>query len=166
MKIAIIGAGAVGVTTAHALNKTGFEVQVFELGSSAAQGASFAHGGVFGSASAQPFFSPKFTQHWALSLLGRPKNIHWAMLSKASDYALGIKAAWKSRRSVYQATAQDLGRLAAYSAGVGAEVLLDTRLECEQGSGLMVLHSHVGTFEAASLQAKALNFDRPRGSSG
>ncbi len=157
MKIAIIGAGAVGVATAHALSKSGCKVQVFEQASSAAQGASFAHSGVYGAGSVQPFFSPAFARHWGLSLLGRPKAIHWARLSGVGDYWLAFKAAWQARRSQYQTTLMQLQSLAQYSVSVGARYLSGKPMVYEQGTGVMVLHTQQAAFEAASLQAKALN---------
>ena len=46
MRLAVIGAGVVGVTTAYELTEDGHEVVVFERHSTAAEGASFANGGL------------------------------------------------------------------------------------------------------------------------
>lgn len=46
MKIAVIGAGVIGVTTAYELTRDGHEVQVFERHGTAAEEASFATGGL------------------------------------------------------------------------------------------------------------------------
>jgi glycine/D-amino acid oxidase-like deaminating enzyme len=46
MKLAVIGAGVVGVTTAYALTQDGHQVTVFERCSTAAEGASFANTGL------------------------------------------------------------------------------------------------------------------------
>ena len=46
MKIAIVGAGIVGVTTAYELAADGHEVTVFERCSAAAEESSFANAGV------------------------------------------------------------------------------------------------------------------------
>ena len=46
MKIAIVGAGIVGVTTAYELASDGHEVTVFEQRSAAAEEASFATAGL------------------------------------------------------------------------------------------------------------------------
>ena len=48
MKIAIVGAGVIGVTTAHELAADGHEVTVFERHAAVAEEASFANGGVVG----------------------------------------------------------------------------------------------------------------------
>ena len=46
MRLAVIGAGVVGVTTAYELTEDGHEVTVFERHNTAAEGASFANGGL------------------------------------------------------------------------------------------------------------------------
>ena len=48
MKIAVIGAGIIGVTTAHELTLDGHEVQVFERHGSVAAESSFANSGILG----------------------------------------------------------------------------------------------------------------------
>ena len=52
MKIAIVGAGIVGVTTAYELASDGHEVTVFEQRSAAAEEASFATAGLLAQARA------------------------------------------------------------------------------------------------------------------
>jgi D-amino-acid dehydrogenase len=46
MKVAVIGAGIVGVTTAYELSTQGHEVHVYERSGSAAEVCSFANAGV------------------------------------------------------------------------------------------------------------------------
>jgi glycine/D-amino acid oxidase-like deaminating enzyme len=56
MKIAVIGAGVIGVTTALELASHGHDVVVFEKGSGIAQQASFATAGFMGPAMMQSCF--------------------------------------------------------------------------------------------------------------
>ncbi|MEM9180145.1 MAG: FAD-dependent oxidoreductase [Pseudomonadota bacterium] len=58
MKIAIIGAGVVGVTTAYMLAKTGHEVSVFDREPRAAMESSFANGGQLSYGFASPMGTP------------------------------------------------------------------------------------------------------------
>jgi D-amino-acid dehydrogenase len=159
MKIAIIGAGAVGVTTAHALSLAGFEVDVFEQGSSAAQGASFAHSGVLGQNSVQPFFNAQFTKRWLRSWFFGARTCHWSKSTHINQYVLAIKAAWLSRRRVRQMTQTQLSDLAQYSTQVAHHYQSGEGMAFEQSSGLLVLHTSASKFSQASQQAVALNAD-------
>lgn len=58
MKIAIVGAGVVGVTTAYELARSGHEVTVFERHASAAEEASYAPGALLGPALLSPWAAP------------------------------------------------------------------------------------------------------------
>jgi D-amino-acid dehydrogenase len=58
MKIAIIGAGIIGVTTAYELAADGHEVHVFERRSSACEEASFANAGVLAPGYVTPWAAP------------------------------------------------------------------------------------------------------------
>jgi len=70
MKIAVIGAGVVGITTAYELAMQGHEVKVFERNSSVAQECSFANAGVISPGYVTPWAKPGMTWH-VLSHLGR-----------------------------------------------------------------------------------------------
>jgi D-amino-acid dehydrogenase len=157
MKIAIIGAGAVGVSTAHVLSKAGCEVHVYEQGSSAAQGASFSHGGLFGANHVSPLFSPAYTALWAQAFIGKPKHILWRKRVAASEYLNNAKALWKSRTSVHASTANALRHLANYSDEVRAKALSGKRMEYEQNNGLLAIHQNPLQFDAASKAADLLN---------
>ena len=54
MKIAIVGAGIIGVTTAYELTADGHEVTVFERHGAAALETSFANAGVVAPATSRP----------------------------------------------------------------------------------------------------------------
>ncbi len=157
MKIAIIGAGAVGVSTAHVLSKAGCEVHVYEQGSSAAQGASFSHGGLFGTNHVSPLFSPAYTALWAQALIGKPKHILWRKRVVVSEYLNNAKALWQSRTTVHESTATALSQLAIYSDEVRAKALSGKRMEYEQNNGLLAIHQNPVQFDAASKTANLLN---------
>jgi D-amino-acid dehydrogenase len=157
MKIAIIGAGAVGVSTAHVLSKAGCEVHVYEQGSSAAQGASFSHGGLFGANHVSPLFSPAYAAQWAQAIIGKPKHMLWRKRVSISEYLNNAKALWQSRTSVHQTCSTALVQLAIYSDVVRAKALSGKRMEYEQNNGLLALHQNPVQFEAASNSATLLN---------
>jgi D-amino-acid dehydrogenase len=58
MNIAIVGAGSIGVATAHALAGAGHEVTVYERHGTAAEEASFGHAGWLGPSLLQPWTVP------------------------------------------------------------------------------------------------------------
>ena len=66
MKIAIVGAGIVGVSTAYELARDGHEVTVFEQRNAAAEEASFANAGLL---------SPHLLTPWAAPGLGNPLKV-------------------------------------------------------------------------------------------
>ena len=147
MKIAVIGAGVIGVTTAHALSQSGAEVHVFEQTSSASQGAGYSHHGMYGEQSVQAFFNPSFVQDWVLSFFGKSKNIHWSLFNKVSEYLLVVKAIWRARKKVHHLTMAQLQSLAHYSSSLSPSYLSD--IEFEQGKGLTAVYIHADAFNAA-----------------
>ena len=58
MKIAIVGAGVIGVTTAYELARDGHEVTVFERNSAVAVESSFANAGVISPGYVAPWAAP------------------------------------------------------------------------------------------------------------
>lgn len=68
MRIAVVGAGIVGVTTAHALHEDGHEVTVFERQGSVATESSFANAG---------FLAPGYVTPWAAPGMWRKVLGQW-----------------------------------------------------------------------------------------
>ena len=65
MKIAVIGAGVVGIASAYELVLDGHEVVVFDSNSAAAESASFANTGVIAPSLMQPLSHPSWpTKSW------------------------------------------------------------------------------------------------------
>ena len=90
MRVAVIGAGIIGVTTAFELAVAGHEVTVFERRSSAAEETSFANAGVIAPGYVTPWAAPGMPAKVARFLLTRTpardleinsKNLEDAFLS-------------------------------------------------------------------------------------
>lgn len=77
MRLAVIGAGVVGVTTAYELTEDGHEVTVFERHNTAAEGASFANGGLI----APEWIAAEAATTWR------------------KDQSTGLRALWRSVRT-------------------------------------------------------------------
>jgi D-amino-acid dehydrogenase len=157
MKIAIIGAGAVGVTMAHALSNASCEVHVYEQGGSAAQGASFSHHGSAGPGGVQMMFDGAFLRLWLQSFFGKPLNLHWTKLVSFGHYRRVFNAVCLSRQRTRTINAEQLAQLANYSDSVADAFVTTEGVTFEQGTGLLALHTSERSFDLAREQVIAAN---------
>lgn len=123
MKIAIIGAGIAGLTTAHALASEGHEVTVLERRASAAEEGSFAHAGLAGPAFAA-LGLPPVQRRWPTGLA----NLGWLLRQRLQR---------KGKRALHQRAAA--AALARHSALRMEELRERLGLDHERGTGLLVL---------------------------
>lgn len=135
MKIAIVGAGIVGVTTAYELASDGHEVTVFEQRSAAAEEASFATAGLLAPHLLSPWAVPGFGHalrlmgpHATLRLSGGLSRANWAWLSR-----------WRSATHASRAPAAALERLAQYSQSRLQALAQRHELDFEASEGRLVL---------------------------
>lgn len=75
MRVAVVGAGTVGLTTAYFLNEQGAHVSVFESANSVAAGASFANGGQLSYSFADGMATPSMLWKLPRILLGQDAAI-------------------------------------------------------------------------------------------
>ena len=73
MKIAVIGAGIIGVTTAYELGRDGHQVTVFERRGAAAEETSFANAGIVAPGYVTPWAAPGMPGKVMRQLLRRQK---------------------------------------------------------------------------------------------
>jgi D-amino-acid dehydrogenase len=139
MKVAVIGAGIVGVTTAQALHEDGHEVTVFERRGSVATEASFANAGFLAPGYVTPWASPDmpgkvmsqfFQRDAAVRLAGVPGP---ALLSWLRQW----KRACEPKR--YTTNRDAMLRLAQDSLVRTNALAQRHGLEYEQGQGALVL---------------------------
>ncbi len=139
MKIALIGAGIVGVTSAYELAADGHEVTVFERRGAAAAETSFANAGVV---------APGYVTPWAAP--GMPAKVMRYLFSRHAPVRLNLPLSttelawmWKWWRScnlpTYLANRQRLQRLAFYSRERLHHLSSELKLEYERANGYMVL---------------------------
>ena len=135
MKIAIVGAGIVGVTTAYELASDGHEVTVFEQRSAAAEEASFATAGLLAPHVLNPWAVPGFGQarrltgaHATLRLAGGIGRANLAWLWR-----------WRSAARQHSAPAAALERLAQYSLARLKTIATQHELDFEACDGRLVL---------------------------
>ena len=139
MKIAVIGAGIIGVTTAYELACDSHEVTVFERRGAAAEETSFANAGIV---------APGYVTPWAAP--GMPLKVLKHMFSRHAAVKVGLplsgsELAWMWRwyractPQTYLASRTQLQRLAFYSRQRLHQITADLKLDYDRSDGYMVL---------------------------
>ncbi len=132
MRVAVIGAGIVGATTAYELAADGHETTVFERRGSVGAEASFANAGLDGPGYVVPWLARGRTVELLASARLRtllvPSTFGW------------LHARWRSRNpSLLAANRARMHRLATYSRERLDELTRSLRLDYERGDGCLVL---------------------------
>ena len=139
MRVAVIGAGIIGVTTAYELAADGHEVTVFEKGAAVAGGTSFANAGVIAPGYVTPWAAPGMPLKVLTHLLGRHAPVRMGAGVPFTDTAW-LWRWWRAcRPAVYQANRARMHRLARYSRDRLDALAHHLQLDYEQARGYMVL---------------------------
>ena len=157
MRVAVIGAGIVGVTSAYELASDGHEVEVFEAGSAVAGGASFANAGVLAPGYVAPWAAPGLPGKLLRSLLSRHAPMRLRGLA-----ALGMMPwLWRWWRAchadAHRGNRERMFRLACYSRERLEGLTQGLRLEYERGHGFLVLLRSDGDLRQARAGIKLLS---------
>ena len=156
MKIAIIGAGIIGVTTAYELAADGHEVHLFERRNSACEETSFANAGVV---------SPGYVTPWAAP--GMPSKVLKYIFQKHAPVRIKLpfkhgELGWMSqwlkacKPAAYASTRSALQSLASYSAERLQHLSKTLELEYDSAQGYMVLLRDAREFEHIQANLKIL----------
>ena len=139
MRVAVIGAGVVGVTSAWELARDGHEVIVFERRGSVAGEASFAHAGLISPGRGSPWTNPARRALWLRQLLLRNSP---ASASARLDFAT-LRWLWRWWHACLPQTCAanraQLLKLALYSRERLHALTRDERLDYERSTGTLVL---------------------------
>lgn len=139
MKVAVIGAGIVGVTTAYELALAGTEVTVFERQGVVAGECSFANAGVVAPGYVSPWASPGMAWKVLRHLPSRHSPVRFGGL----DSLRHLPWMWRwwraCRPAAYQPNRRAMQRLALFSRERLLELGAKLRLDYEQTSGYLVL---------------------------
>jgi D-amino-acid dehydrogenase len=139
MKIAIVGAGIIGVTTAYELAADGHQVTVFERRGAVAEETSFANAGVVAPGAVTPWAAPGMPGKVARYLFSRHAPVRVCLPLTSAD----IGWMWKWWRACtlegYVANRARLQRLAFYSRERLHALTEDLKLEYDHSPGYMVL---------------------------
>jgi D-amino-acid dehydrogenase len=139
MKIAIVGAGVIGVTTAYELACDGHDVTVFERNAAIAVESSFANAGIIAPGYAAPWAAPGMPFKVLKHLFSR----HSAVKIKLPLSGVELAWLWQAWRAckldAYLASRTRMQALASYSRDRLHAITADLSLEFERNEGLMVL---------------------------
>jgi len=150
MRILVLGAGVVGVTTAYWLARAGHAVVVLDRQQGPGLETSFANGGQISASHADPWAAPG-TPLKALRWLGREDapliirpRLDFAML----DWCLRFLANCTAARN--RANTERIFRIAVYSRKCLAQIRADTGIRYDQAErGILHVYSDAKEFEAA-----------------
>ncbi len=139
MRVAVIGAGIVGVTTAYELALQGAQVTVYERRGSVAAEASFAHAGVVSPGVVVPWAAPGMAWKVMLQLFNPHAPVRLGGLNAL--YQLPWMWRWwrACRRPLHNANRAAMQRLASFSRSRLLELTRTLQLDYEQTPGCLVL---------------------------
>ena len=139
MKVAVIGAGIIGITTAYELAVDGHEVTVFERRGAAAEETSFANAGVVAPGSVTPWAAPGMPGKVLGSLLSRHAAVKLSLPLSSSDIAWMWKWWRACKLETYLANRARLQRLAFYSRSRLHHLTAELQLDYDRTDGYTVL---------------------------
>lgn len=156
MRVAVIGAGVIGVTTAYELAVDGHDVTVFERRGTVASGCSFANAGLIAPGYVAPWAAPgmpgKVVRH--LFAAHSPVRIAGPLDAAALGWAWRW---WRScRPAVYRANRARMHRLAQFSRERLLQLTARLHLDFERAQGFLVLLRSAGDLAAAEAGVRAL----------
>lgn len=158
MKVAIIGAGIVGVASAHALAERGHEVTVYDRRSEIASDASASTGGLIAPGHSYAWASPSAPAMLVRSLLGADTSIR--VVPRAVDAALvGWGVRFLRECTPQRSRANTLAKfsLAAYSQRLTDEVAAREGIEfCHTDRGVLYLYRDEAELAAAERKSALL----------
>ena len=136
MRVAVVGAGVVGVTTAWELAASGHEVTVYERHGSVAEETSFANAGVVAPGYVTPWAAPGMPG----KVLGQLGSTHAAVRLHANlDLGWAFRFWRACRKRTYHSNRLRMQRLAAYSRNRLRGITATLRLDYELRHGFLVL---------------------------
>lgn len=139
MRLAVIGAGIIGVTTAYELAVDGHEVTVFERRGAAAEETSFANAGVVSPAYVTPWAAPGMPGKVIRQLFSRHSAVKLSWPLSMSDIGWLREYLSACRMETYLANRAHMQRLAFYSRYRLDQTTQDLELEFDRAPGYMVL---------------------------
>lgn len=139
MKVAVIGAGIIGVTTAYELSRDGHAVTVYERRAAVAEETSFANAGIVAPGYVTPWAAPGMPHKVLKHLFSAhgPVKLAWPLSTR--DLAWMWRWWRACNAETYMATRRQLQQLAFYSRERLHQLTRDLQLQYDRSDGFMVL---------------------------
>ena len=139
MKIAVIGAGIIGITTAYELAQDGHEVTVFERRLTAAEESSFASAGLIAPGYHAPWVVPGMHLKIMRHFFSPNAPVRFRFPLRSSDMTWMWSCLRASKVQTYADNRLRMQRLALYSRERLNAISADAKFEFDRSNGLMVL---------------------------
>ena len=139
MRIAVVGAGIIGVTTAYELAADGHQVTVFERRGAVAEETSFANAGVVAPGAVTPWAAPGMPGKVARYLFSRHAPVRLCLPLSSADIGWMLKWRRACKLDIYLANRARMQRLAFYSRQRMHQLTEDLKLDYDRSTGYLVL---------------------------
>ena len=139
MRVAVVGAGIIGITTAYELAVDGHDVTVFERRGAAAEETSFANAGVVAPGSVTPWAAPGMPGKVLGNLLSRHAAVKLSLPLSGNDLAWMWKWWRACKLDTYLANRARMQRLAFYSRERLHHLTAELQLDYDRSDGYTVL---------------------------
>lgn len=139
MRVAVIGAGIIGITTAYELAMDGHEVTVIERRGAAAEESSFANAGIVAPGYVTPWAAPGMPGKVLAHLFRRHSPVKLSLPLSSRELAWMWKWLGACKLETYLANRARLSRLAFYSRKRLHAITAARQLEYERSDGYTVL---------------------------
>ena len=157
VKIAVLGAGVVGVTAAWYLAEAGHEVTVVDRQAGAALETSFANGGQISAGHAEPWAQPSVLPK-VLSWIGREDApLLFRLRADPAQWEWGLRFALECLPGRFERNCRALAGLAAYSRTCLRQLRNDTGIQYDQLSrGILHIATNASDFNRLARHAQAV----------
>lgn len=157
MKILILGAGVIGVTTAYRLLKEGHEVEVIEHNPSAAEETSATNAGLIAPGHAYAWSSPAALKILLKSLFSQGQALRFRFSTDPRLYAWSLRFLRQCTAARAAINTRRKHRLCQYSQEALHQLVADTGIAYDaQDGGLLYLYRDPAAFEQATAKTAIL----------
>lgn len=148
MRVLVLGAGVIGVTSAYELARDGHQVTVIDANKSAAEGTSFANAGMVAVGHAFAWASPRAPRMMLRSIFGSEQPIRFRPRLSPDQWAWGLRFLRECTAERARRNTSVKHRLCSYSQKMLHRVVQETGIQYNATrEGLLYFHRSPETFD-------------------